>query len=209
MRMKGAASLPALTNDDPDQLEGLRTARARLVAAELGLRRGVERRLHDDVQQQLAALGVKLQLARQLADPGPAELHAALEELREDVHDALDAVRRLAWEIYPALLLDGGLTQALRAVATRVDDDGITRYPRDVEAAVYFSCSAVLERIPATRVAIQLQEDADALRFDIRADGEELEPLPSIADRVAAVGGETTFTPGSIVGVIPLRRGTE
>jgi signal transduction histidine kinase len=199
----------ALVHEDPEQLEVVREARARLVTAIDDLRRAIERSLHDGVQQQLVALGVKLQLARQVADTDPVQLHALLDEMRRDAHEALDTVRQLAWEIYPALLLDRGLTETLRAVATRVEADGIGRYPRDVEAAVYFSCLAVLERVPPTQVTIHLQEETRALQLEVRVEGMELEPMLTVADRIGAVGGETTFTQTSIRAVIPLQRGTE
>jgi signal transduction histidine kinase len=164
------------------------------------LRRAIERSLHDGVQQQLVALGVKLQLA----DLEHPELHAVFEELRQDVHDALDAVRRLAWEIYPALLLDHGVVAALRASGLQVEADADVRYPRDVEAAVYFACLGV----SGSEVAVRLAEADGALRVDVRVDGSVLEPVPGVVDRIGAVGGETTFTPSSLRFVIPLPRGT-
>lgn len=183
-------------------MDDLRATRARLVAAEDDLRRTIERSLHDGIQQQLVALGVKLQLA----DRDHSELHSAFEELRHDVHEALESIRRLAWEIYPALLLDHGLVPALQALPADLEADAIGRYARDIEAAVYFSCLGVVERASAAAVRIRVEEDGDTLRLDIRVEGEELEPLLPVADRIGAVGGETTFTPGSIVGVIPLPR---
>lgn len=184
-------------------MDDLRAVRARLVAAEGDLRRAIERSLHDGVQQQLVALGVKVQLA----DRDHPELHAVFEELRQDVQAALDTVRKLAWDIYPALLLDHGLVPALRALRADVEADAIGRYPRDVEAAVYFSCVDVLERAPAARATIRLQANAHALGFDIRVDGVLDSPL-GVADRIGAVGGEMTVTPSSIAGAIPLPPGT-
>ena len=182
-------------------MDDLRAVRARLVAAEDELRRTIERGLHDGVQQQLVALGVKLQLA---ASEHP-ELHSVCEELRQEVHAALDGVRRLAWEIYPALLLDGGLAPALRAAGMRVEGAAGVRYPREIEAAVYFGCLAV----PGSPVTIRLDEAEGALHVDVRVDGDVLGPLPRVADRIGAVGGETTFTPSSLTAVIPLPPDTE
>ena len=174
--------------------------RARLVAAEDELRRAIERRLHDGVQQQLIAVGVKVQLA----DSDHPELHSVFDELRQDVHAALDAVRRLAWEIYPALLLDHGVVQALRAAGLRVEGDAGARYSRDIEAAVYFGCLG----LPGSQATVRLEGTKDALRVDVRIDGAVLEPLPGVADRFGAVGGDTTFTPSSMTAVIPLPRDT-
>jgi signal transduction histidine kinase len=76
------------------QLAELRASRARIVSAGDEERRRLERDLHDGAQQRLLSLGLALQLARaklgpeangaaELLDEADAELHAALDELRE------------------------------------------------------------------------------------------------------------------------------
>ena len=179
----------------------LRASRARVVAAGDDLRRAVERDLHDGVQQQLVALAVKLQLARH-PDTDPAALQALLDDMGRDVQDALDDVRRLAWSVYPSLLLDRGLADALRAaaseiaVSTGVEAQGIGRYPADIEAAVYFCCLELLniaaERAdPGGRATVRLRQDRCELLLDVCMDlgqGEGLD-LTGAADRVGAVGG--------------------
>src|SRR6478736_1340083 len=100
------------------QVEELRASRARVVGAADTLRRGIERDLHDGAQQRLVALAVNLQLARQFADSDPAALKTLLEEIGCDVQQALDDVRQLACRVYPSLLLDRGLVEALRAAAS-------------------------------------------------------------------------------------------
>jgi signal transduction histidine kinase len=176
---------------------------------EYDLRRAIERALHDGVQQQLIALGVKLQLAQEVAETGGAAVLALLDELVRDVHGALDDVRRLAWEVYPSLLLDRGLLEALReGLSVRVDADGIGRYPRDVEAAVYFSCVEVLATRPAG-ATIRLEDDGRELSFKVEVDGAELEHVPSVAQRIEAAGGRLTIARGSIAAAIPLRRSSQ
>ena len=131
------------------------------------LRRALERELHDGPQQQLVALAVGLQLARQLADSDPPALPAYLDELTRNVHDALDELRAIAARIYPALLLDGGLTEALRTVAP-VEADAVARYPADVEAEVYFRCLDAVERATEP-VSIHLWDDGSSPQFELRA----------------------------------------
>jgi len=121
------------------ELEALRASRARMVAAADAERRWIERELHDGVQQHLVALAVNVQLVRQLAGSDLAAAMAVLEEIRSDVREALDGVRALASEIYPPLLLDSGLAEALRATSAnaapkRVDAAALGRYPPAVEA---------------------------------------------------------------------------
>jgi signal transduction histidine kinase len=127
-------------------------------AGQYEARRGFERALHDGVQQQLVALAVNLQLARGLCDSDPAAVGPFLEELARDVHAALDDVRQLGHDIYPPVLTDHGVAEALRAAGVRVEALGVGRHPADVEAAVYFGC------IGAGRV--RLWEERGSLRYE-------------------------------------------
>ena len=58
---------------------------------------------------------VKLGLARQLLEADPSTLGPMLEELRGDAQETLTQLRELAHGIYPPLLMDRGLGEALRA----------------------------------------------------------------------------------------------
>jgi signal transduction histidine kinase len=121
-------------------------------------RRALERALHDGVQQQLLALAVNLQLARELCDRDPAAVGSALEALRMDVHSALDDVRRLGNAIYPAVLADHGVVEALRASGIRVEAADVGRYPTEVEAATYFACTGAH--------SVRLWDEEGSLRFE-------------------------------------------
>ena len=74
-----------------------------------------------------------------------------LEELRGDVQTTLGELRELAHGIYPPLLRDRGLAEALRTAANRavlpteVISEGIERYPSETEAAVYFCCLEAMQ----------------------------------------------------------------
>ena len=130
--------------------EELQASRARIVAASDQSRRQIERNLHDGAQQHLVALAVKLGLARQLLEADPATLGPMLEELRGDAQETLTQLRELAHGIYPPLLMDRGLAEALRAAANRavLSTDvvaDVDRYPPEAEAAVYFCCLEALQ----------------------------------------------------------------
>lgn len=122
-------------------------------------RRAFERALHDGVQQQLLALAVNLQLARELCETDPGAVAAFLEELRRDVHSALDDAHRLGDAIYPAVLADYGVPEALRAGGVRVEAAGVGRYPTDVEAATYFACVGAR--------SARLWDEQGSLRFEL------------------------------------------
>jgi signal transduction histidine kinase len=134
-------------------IEDLRASRQRIVTAADQARRALERDLHDGAQQQLMALKISLGLVRQVmaaASDGTAELLAQAEHQAEE---ALKDLRELARGIYPPLLADLGLPAALEAqarkaaIAVTVETPGISRYPQDVEAAVYFCILEALQNV--------------------------------------------------------------
>jgi signal transduction histidine kinase len=172
-------------------------------------RREIERDLHDGVQQDLIALAVNLQLAEEIAGSDPAALARRIAELRQDVRDAIEAVRALARSVYPSLLADLGLAEALRGAAPGVGipvgiEDTSARFGADIEATVYFCCLDALRAVaplgPDGRATIRFWGDGESVRFEISVEGI---PAPRVAsalesvriamdDRVAAVGGTLT-----------------
>src|SRR5207253_1577264 len=75
----------------------------------------LERNLHDGAQQRLFAVQVKLEAARErAADPVLAD---ELREIAGDAAAAVDELRSLAHGLYPTILRERGLVDALRAVA--------------------------------------------------------------------------------------------
>jgi signal transduction histidine kinase len=210
------------------EVEELRASRARLVAAADRERRAIERGLHDGVQQHLVALAVNLQLARELAASDPPAAKNLLEEIGQDVREALEGVRALAYSIYPPLLLDRGLAEALRgaaagaAIATRIEAETIDRYPPDIEAAVYFCCLEALEDAAQhggqkTRANVRVWSEHEQLLFEIVLEGsaagdgaESGAALTSMNDRLGAVGGRLSASsePGRtrLLGTVPLAR---
>jgi signal transduction histidine kinase len=208
--------------------EELRASRARIVAASDHSRRQIERNLHDGAQQHLVALAVKLGLARQLVDSDPATVASLLEELRTDAQTTLTELRELAHGIYPPLLMDRGLSEALVAAANRsvlpatVEAD-VGRYPPDIEAAIYFCCLEALQNAgkhagEGATIAISVAERDHVLRFEVAdtgagfsADGAAItgHGFVNMADRLGAIGGSlgVDSAPGAgtkISGSIPL-----
>jgi signal transduction histidine kinase len=182
------------------QLDEVRASRARVSASADAERRRIERGLHDSVQQDLIALAVNLQLAREAVDSDPAEARAFLDEASRDVHDALDSVRAIAHDVYPSLLIDRGLAEALRAVArtararTQVEATA-DRFSPEIEAAVYFACVQAVEEADADRVHIRVWPDEGSLLFEVDVDGGGGVPdVSRIEDRVGAVAGSVSVS---------------
>jgi signal transduction histidine kinase len=188
--------------------EQLRASRARIVAAADQSRRRIERDLHDGAQQRLVALAVKLGLARQLLDKDPEQVGKLLEDLRGETQSTLTELRELAHGIYPPLLMDRGLKEALTAAANRsmlpteVRAD-VGRYPPEVEAAVYFCCLEAMQNAgkhagEGSKIVVTISEDEGELRFDVADDGAGFDTgteaihghgFVNMADRLGAIGG--------------------
>jgi signal transduction histidine kinase len=203
-----------MAGSDSSSEEGLRASRARLLATSDSDRRELEQALHDGVQQDLVALGVNLQLVRDLTDSDPPAAQALLDEMRRDVHAALEGVRTLAERIYPQLLPSRGLSDALRAAASAagvsisVDARRIARYPAAVEAAVYFCCRAALESAGPNATA-SIRHHVDSLGVEIVIEESRYEPPDHLRDRVDALRGrlELETMPGAgtrLTVVVPL-----
>ncbi len=204
----------------------LRASRQRLVTAQDEERRKIERNLHDGAQQQLVALAVKVRLATSMIGKDEAAARRMFDEVQSDTGDALETLRDLARGIYPPLLADQGLYAALlaqtrkAAIPTTLEADGVGRYPREAEAAVYFCCLEALQNVAkyarASRAVIRLIAEEDHLRFEVVDDGAGFDPaytgygtgLQGMADRLDAVGGtlQLRSAPGegtTVVGRLP------
>lgn len=189
--------------------EELQQSRRRLVEMQDGERRRLERDLHDGAQQQVIALKLKIVLAQRLAQSkGAAELSAELGELAAEAQRSVDEIRALAKGIYPPLLESESLVAAIKAqavgssVPVEISADGVGRYPRDVESAVYFAAveamtNAVTHGEPS-QIAISVTTIPGQLLLEVRDDGTGFDPgrdapgagLVGIRDRVEALGGE-------------------
>ncbi len=218
-----------------ESLEELRTknrllqeSRARIVGAADESRRRIERNLHDGAQQRLVALAVKLELAK-LKAGNPEALAQLLDALGDEVKETIEELRELAHGIYPPLLRDAGLGQALRRAAdrsnipTRADIQIERRFSPAIEAAVYFCCLEAVQNAakyagPDAEATLRVTETPDHLVFEVSDDGvgfdrgavEESQGFVNMRDRLGALGGMLTVhsTPGQgtvIRGELPLR----
>jgi signal transduction histidine kinase len=194
-----------------DRLVELRASRQRMLAAQDGARRALERDLHDGAQQELVALKVKLGLARTIATrEGATELAAQLAETATIADQAVDTLRDVARGIYPPLLESEGLPAALSAQARRADlsvtvlDRVSRRYPREVEATAYFCAVEALNNAVrharAGHAHIELDDTAGSLVVTVTDDGDGFDPecthrgagLEHMTDRSDAAGGTLT-----------------
>jgi signal transduction histidine kinase len=135
--------------------------------------------------------------------------------MQADVRETIAQVRDLAHGIYPPLLRQAGLPDALRAVVQRspntvtVEIDGVDgRHEADVEAALYFCCLEALQNIakhaPDATATVRLvgregllvlEVEDDGPGFDVAA-GADGQGRQNMTDRVGAVGGAVAVETG-------------
>jgi len=189
------------------QAEELRQSRSRIVASADAERRRVERDLHDGAQQHLVALAVNLRITRDILTDDPETAASMLDQLADEVKATIQELRDLAHGIYPPLLADSGLGEALRAAGRRsplpvtVSADGIGRYPLEIESAVYFCCLEALQNAAkhaaGATVRVRLWEESGGLLFAVTDDGPGFDVAlatrghgyMNMADRLGAIGG--------------------
>ena len=211
------------------QADELQASRARIVAASDAARRQIERNLHDGAQQHLVALAVNVRLARKLAESDPEGSLELLDQLGLDLQDAVQELRSLAHGIYPPLLIDRGLEEALRAAAgraalpTEVVADHLGRYSPETEAAAYFCCMEALQNAgkhagEGAEATVRVWEEGDRLCFEVADTGAGFDMASAagkgagfvnMSDRVGAVGGNFSVdsAPGrgtTIAGRVPI-----
>jgi signal transduction histidine kinase len=196
----GAAASLALDHERLEaearaQLEQLRAARARTIAAGDAERRRLERDLHDGAQQRLVVLSFALRLLRgQLDDAHAGRIDAAEGELRS----ALEELRELAHGIYPAVLVDEGLATALEALTeTGLAPIALEALPDDrlvpaVEAAAYFLVAEIVKRGDGARVEVHVGVADGRLIVEIGTAGVLDGDLVDLEDRIGALDGELT-----------------
>jgi signal transduction histidine kinase len=196
------------------ELEDLRLSRTRIVERADQERRRLERNLHDGAQQRLLALSYDLRLARASAEAeGDAELKEPLDSAISDVQAALEELRGLAHGIYPAILAEGGLAEALEALAdeapllVELSVVSAERHHASVEAVAYFAVAETITDAAAraaTEVHVGIRHADERLLVAVDDDGRQgRTSLEHVADRVGALGGSVDVEPNTLRASIP------
>jgi signal transduction histidine kinase len=162
----------------------LRDVAARALRAEEEERRRISHELHDDTAQVLTALLLRLRLAEQT--DSPTRLRGMLGEMRADLTEAVEGVRRLAAGLRPHALDELGLAAAIEKyaedacrsheVALDLDLAALRqRFPPDVELALYRIAQEALSNAArhsaATRVVVHASSNDDELVLMVDDDG--------------------------------------
>jgi signal transduction histidine kinase len=210
-RISAFTELVATAISNAQARTDLAASRARIVAAADDTRRRIERDLHDGTQQRLVTLGLELRAIEANVPPEQVELRAELARVAAELGSAVEDLREFSHGIHPAILSEGGLGPALKALGRRstipveVEAKVGGRLPEHIEVAAYFVASEgitnAVKHSDASLVRIHLErEDHDVLHLSIRDDGAGgADPvrgsgLTGLADRVEALGGTIAIT---------------
>jgi signal transduction histidine kinase len=183
----------------------LGASRARIVTATDHARRRIERDLHDGTQQRLVSLLLDIRAAESAVPADQPGLRAQLAGIAGGLTGAFEELREISRGIHPAILSEGGLVPALRALARRatvpveLDVDLPHRLPEPVEVGAYYVVSEALantaKHARASGVEVQAGIRDGYLRLSIQDDGiggadtRTGSGLVGLADRVHALGG--------------------
>jgi signal transduction histidine kinase len=204
-RLAGFTELAATAIANAEAQAALAASRARIVAAADATRRRIERNLHDGAQQRLVSLALDLRAAQAAEAAGAGGVTQQLDEVATGLEGVLQDLREIASGLHPAVLTDGGLRPALKALArrsavpvhleVRVD----RRLPEPVEAAAYYAVAEALtntaKHARATAADIEAADGAGVLHVRVRDDGRggagfsRGTGLVGLKDRTEALGG--------------------
>ena len=185
--------------------------------------------LHDDVVQQLTALGFRLELEAQRSE------QPRLRDLAADTGRLTASSRRLLVELHPAILESQGLAPAIDVVAEELRDHGIDvrvaafphRLSRETETLAYRlvqgALAGVLHHSGATSAEVELRVHDGILRGCVSDSGSGARPAEHTVDgfgllvareRVELAGGRLLLQAGTEQGTdfvfeLPLEQAQE
>jgi two-component system sensor histidine kinase UhpB len=173
-------------------------------------RRRLARDLHDEVNQSLTAILLRLEALNQSAPPG---LDGELGQVKRLVNQAMDELLKLARQLRPSALDDHGLTSAIVSQVRRFSaqtgiradvrtGDEPVELESDQEIAAYRFAQEALSNVGqhagATHVEVEMSVNGSRLELTVRDDGRGFDPdaenrglgLRGMAERARLVGAQ-------------------
>ena len=204
----------------------LQQTRVRLLDASDRERLRVQRDLHDSAQQRLISVRIRLGLLASAA--ASADERERLEQLGQELDDALADIRSVTRAGSPELLARFGVPSCLRSAAStstvpvRIEAVGFGRLDPQIEQSVYYCCLEALQNVikhagPNAVARIRLRRTSDNVTFEVEDSGRGFDParvergegLTNLTDRLAVMRGRLSIDsrPGMgtrIFGEIPI-----
>jgi PAS domain S-box-containing protein len=164
----------------------IRALAARLLTAQESERRRISLLLHDDVSQNVAAIGLSISRLKRKLGTGSEELIAELDRMGAQAHDLTTQIRRLSHQLHPEVLEHLGLVAALQSHVTefgheeRIDmsftaDVGSDPLPFDLSVCLYRVALEALRNISrhseADAASISLKREDGYLMLEVSDSG--------------------------------------
>jgi PAS domain S-box-containing protein len=191
---------------------------SRLLTAQESERRRIARELHDDLNQSLALLAVKLDLLSQKPPDPAAEFAERIHELSAQVKQLSSSVHELSHQLHPAKLEQLGLLAAVRGLCAELTQShGLqiefthhkvpAAIPADTALCLYRTAQEALRNVVkhsgAQHTAVELEGRTETIFLRITDDGAGFIPslvgdkgglgLVSMRERLRLVQGEITI----------------
>ena len=161
---------------------------SRVVEAQEEERRRIAEDIHDDSVQVMAAVGMRLQVLRRRLDD--AEQQKVLDQLEQTVSKSIARLRRLMFELRPAVLDREGLAAALHMYLDQTFTDPAPDYhiendlerepPTETRVILYRMAQEALTNVRkharAHRVDVVLREQDGGFLVQVRDDGLGFDP---------------------------------
>jgi signal transduction histidine kinase len=169
-----------------DNARELKALSSRLTLVQEQERARIARELHDGIGQALTAIRFNLDVLQREAGLTEGPALERVHGIQSIIDETLLEIRRMAFELRPAVLDDFGLASALRLYVDRFEKqtgitvtlhcpDDVGRWQQDVEATVFRvtqeALTNVVKHSGASMVQLRLHRAADSLLLSIEDNG--------------------------------------
>ncbi|MEJ2268943.1 MAG: sensor histidine kinase [Desulfobulbaceae bacterium] len=179
--------LEAMADELGRSQERLHRLSSDLFSVQENERKRIAFELHDELGQSMAALKLQVgSIARRLGDVKPVDLLPVCDEMRSNINQIIENVRRLARDLSPVVLDDLGLQAAIEYlvnnfskiynVKIRYQHTDINHlFNEDSQRIIYRILQEALTNIGkhagAKHVSLVIKEEGHAVRFTVKDDG--------------------------------------
>lgn len=212
------ATVASNANSEAEVAE-LTRSRAVLADAFTGERLRIERKLHDGAQQYLTALQLNV-AALELTAHNGGDLTTPMAEAKTNARQALDSLRTTVRSIYPQVLKDKGLVEAVRELVAHsgihgeVTVTGTHHDLTDTPALLLYHCASegltnAVKHGDAASVLVTIDYRQDATVVTVDDDGRGVGAgssgtagsagtgIAGLRERAAILGGTVSLRPGT------------
>lgn len=215
--------LEAMANELRKSEKRLHRLSSDLFAVQESERKRISFELHDELGQSMAALKLQVgAIARRLGIADQEELKTTCEEMRDNIDQIIENVRRLARDLSPVVLDDLGLQAAIEYLVNnfaKIYNVEVTYRTTDInhlfnegsQRNIYRILQEALTNIgkhaQAKHVLLVIEQENNIIKFTVRDDGrgfnvqkvfyqkadEKGMGLEAMSERVRILGGEINF----------------